>query len=92
MMLGMMMVIMALVVAPRVSTLVEDMESGANTLHNLAALLLWGAWRLGQDHGEPSLMHLQLGVTPCLEEDSIIVFLMFCGGLGVCANARVEDI
>jgi hypothetical protein len=46
-------------------------------------------WRLGQDHGEPNL---ELGVIPCLEEDLLIVFLMFHGGLGACDDAIVEDL
>jgi len=28
----------------------------------------------------------------CSEENSVIVFSMFHGGLGVCDNARVEDL
>lgn len=32
----------------RVSILVEDMESGVNTLHGFGALFLWDAWRLGK--------------------------------------------
>jgi hypothetical protein len=51
-----------------------------------------GCMRLGKDHGEPSLMSLELGVMPCLEEDLVIVFLMFHGGLGACVDARVEDL
>jgi hypothetical protein len=38
--LKVMMVLVVLVVAVGVSILVEDMESGANTLHDVAALLL----------------------------------------------------
>jgi hypothetical protein len=37
----------------RVSTLVEDMESGANALHDFGALFFWDV-RLGKDHGEMS--------------------------------------
>jgi hypothetical protein len=48
--------------------------------------------RLGQDHGEKSLMRLELGVTTCLEEDSIIVYVMFHGGLNACVDARVEGL
>jgi hypothetical protein len=48
--------------------------------------------RLGKDHGEMILMTLELGVMPCLEEDSIIVSLMFHGGLGTCVDGRVEDL
>jgi hypothetical protein len=66
----------------RVSTLVENMESGANALHGFGALLFWDV-RLGKDHGEMSLMSLDLGVLPCLEEDLVIVFLMLHGGLGL---------
>jgi hypothetical protein len=55
----------------RVSTLVEDMESGANALHDFGALFLWDV-RLGKDHGETSLMSLELGVMPCLEEDWLL--------------------
>jgi len=29
---------------------------------------------------------------PCLEENLVIVFLMFHGGLGACVDARVEDL
>jgi hypothetical protein len=67
------------------------MESGANTLHDFGALFFWDV-RLGKDHGEISLMSLELGVMPCLEEDLVIVFLMFHGGLGACVDARVEDL
>jgi len=68
------------------------MGSGANTLHDLLALFLCDAWRLRQDHREPSLTSLELGVIPCLEEDFFIVPLMFVGGLGACVDARVEDL
>jgi hypothetical protein len=37
-------------------------------------------------------MSLKLGVVPCLEEGSVIVSLMFHGGLGACDDARVEDL
>jgi hypothetical protein len=37
-------------------------------------------------------MSLELGVMPCLEEDLVIVSLMFHGGLGACVDARVEDL
>jgi hypothetical protein len=74
----------------RASTL-KDMESGANALHDYGALFLWDV-RLGKDHGETSLMSLELGVMHCLEEDLVIVSLMFCGGLGACFDARVEDL
>jgi hypothetical protein len=67
-------------------TLVEDMREEL-TLDDFVALFLCDAWRL-----EPSLMSLELGVMPCLEEDLVIVFLMFHGGLGVCVDARVEDL
>jgi hypothetical protein len=33
-------------------------------------------------------MGLKLGVMPCLEEDLVIVFLMFHGGLDVCVDIR----
>ena len=33
----------------RVSTPIEDMESGVNTLHDFEALFLWDV-RLGKDH------------------------------------------
>jgi len=48
--------------------------------------------RRGQDHGEIILMSLEFGVMPCVEEDSVIVSLMFHGGLGACVDARVEDL
>jgi hypothetical protein len=37
-------------------------------------------------------MCFELGVMHFLEEDLIIVFLMFHGGLGACVDARVEDL
>jgi hypothetical protein len=75
----------------RVSTLVVDMESGANTLHDFEALFLCDV-RLRQDYGEISFINLELGLMPCLEEDSIIVSLMLHGGLGASVDARVENI
>jgi hypothetical protein len=75
----------------RFSTLVEDVESGVNTLHGFGALFFWDV-RVGKNHGEMSLMSLELGVMPCLEEDLVIVFLMFHGGLGACVDANVEDL
>jgi hypothetical protein len=57
------------------------MENGSNALHDFGALFFWDV-RLGKDHGDTSLMSLELGVLPCLEEDSVIVSLMFHGGLG----------
>jgi hypothetical protein len=74
----------------RISTLVEDMDSGVNTLHDFVALFLWDAWRLGKDHGEPSLMSLELGVMPCLEEDLITVLLMFHEDIGAYVHTRDE--
>jgi hypothetical protein len=71
-------------------TLVEEMKSGANGLHDCGTFFLWDV-RLGQDRGEMSLTSLELGVMPCLEEDSGIVSLMFHGGFGACDDARVED-
>jgi hypothetical protein len=59
-------------------------------LHGVAALFSWDAWRLGKNHGQSILMSLNLGVMPCLEEDSIIVFLVFHEGIGACVDARVE--
>lgn len=76
----------------RICTLVEDMESGATALHDFRALFLWDAWRLGQDHGESSLMSLELDVMPCLEEDSTVVFLLFNEGPNACFDVRVEDL
>jgi hypothetical protein len=32
-------------------------------------------------------MIIELGVRPCLEEDSVLVFLMFHGGLSACEDA-----
>ena len=66
------------------------MKERANVLDYIAALFLCDVWRLGKDHKEPSLMSLELGVIPCLEEDLFIVLLMFHGGLGACVDARVE--
>jgi hypothetical protein len=71
-----------------VSTLLEDMESGANTSYDFGALFLWDV-KLGQGLGETNLISLELGVMHCLEEDSLIVSLMFHGGL---SYARVEDL
>jgi len=75
----------------RVSTLVKDMESGANALHNFGALLLWDV-KLGKEHGETSLLNLELKVMTCSEEDTINVSLMFHGALDACVDARVEDL
>jgi hypothetical protein len=47
----------------RVSTLVADMKRRANALDDFVAFLC-DAWRLGQDHGELSLISLELGVMP----------------------------
>jgi hypothetical protein len=60
----------------RVSSLVEDMESGANSFHCFGALFFWDV-RLGQDHGEMNLTSLELGVISCFKKDMIIIFLMF---------------
>ena len=75
-----------------VSTLVKDMRRRANALDKILALFLCDAWRLGQDHGEPTLMSLELGDKPHLEEKSTMVLLMLHGGLGACVDARVEDL
>lgn len=50
----------------------EDIESGANALHDFGALFLWDV-RLWKDHREIILMSLDLSVKPCLEEDCIVV-------------------
>jgi hypothetical protein len=68
----------------RVSIVVEDMENGANSLHDLVVLLLCDAWRPKKDHRAPSLTSLELKVMLCLEEDSVIVFLMFHGSQCLC--------
>ena len=47
------------------------MDIGANALHDFVASLLWDAWKLGKDHGDPRLMSLELGVTPGLKEDLV---------------------
>jgi hypothetical protein len=67
------------------------MKERANVLDYIATLFLCDVWRLGKDHKEPSLMSLELGVIPCLE-DLFIALLMFRGGLGACVDARVEDL
>jgi len=41
------------------------MEIGANTLHDIGAMFLCDV-RLRKDHGEMSLMSLELGVVPLL--------------------------
>jgi hypothetical protein len=74
----------------KVSTLVEDMESGANALHGFGALF-WDV-RLGQDHREISLMSLEIGVRPWVEEDLVFEFSTFHGGLGACDDGREEDL
>jgi hypothetical protein len=51
----------------RVSTVVEDIESGANALHEFGDVFFWDV-RLGKDHGAISLMSLELGMMPCLEK------------------------
>lgn len=55
-------------------------------------MFLCDAWRLGQDHGEPSWTSFEIGAMPCLEYNLFIVSLMFHGGIGSCVNARVEDL
>jgi len=75
----------------RVSTLVEDMKSNTNALHDFGALFLWDV-RLGKDHGEISVMNLELHVMPCVEEDSVIVSLISHGGIGACVDARAKDL
>jgi hypothetical protein len=37
-------------------------------------------------------MSFKLRVTPCLEEESVIVFLLFHGGFRACVDARIEDL
>jgi hypothetical protein len=37
-------------------------------------------------------MSLELGVMPCLEEGSVIVPLLFLGGVGACIDAKVEGL
>jgi len=76
----------------KVSTLGEGVKRRDNTSDDCVSLFLCDAWRLGQDHGEPSLISLELGVIPSLEEDLFIVLLMFHGGLSACVDARVEDL
>jgi hypothetical protein len=73
----------------RVSTLLKDMESGANTLHGFGDLFFWDV-RLGKDHGKMSLMIFEVGVMPYLEEESIFVSLMLYGGLSPCVDSRVK--
>jgi hypothetical protein len=65
------------------------MESGGNTLHDFGALFLQDV-RLGKDHGETSLICFKLGVLPCLEEDSVLISLIFHGGIGACVDSRVD--
>jgi hypothetical protein len=69
-----------------VSTLVDDVENGANALHDFGALFLWDV-RLGKDHGETRLISLELGVMPCLVEESL-VYLIICGHAGVLLTYR----
>jgi hypothetical protein len=90
-MLGIMMVLMALVLALGFYKQ-EGMESGANALNNLVILFLCDAQRLGKDHRESNFMSLDPGVMPCLEKDMVIVFSMIHGGLSVSVDARVDDI
>ena len=73
----------------RVSNLVE--ESGANALNDFGSLFLLKV-KLRQDDREISLTSLELGVMPCLEDNSIIVALRFHGVLCTCVDARVEDL
>jgi hypothetical protein len=68
------------------------MRERTSTIDEIATLFLCDAWSLGQYHGKPSLMSLDPGEMPCLEEDSIIVFLMFHGGLGACFDVIVEQL
>lgn len=68
------------------------MKRTTNALDDFVSLFLCNAWRLTQDHGELSLMNLELDEMLCLEEDSmVIVFLMLHGGLSAYVDARVED-
>lgn len=60
-------------------------------MHDFGTLFC-GDVRLGQDLREMNLVSLELGVRLCLEEDLVIVFLMFHGGFGACDDAMVEDL
>jgi hypothetical protein len=61
-------------------------------LHDFEALFLWDAWWLGKDHEEPRLMSLELWEKSCLEEDLVIVFLMFHGDLIAFVDVGVQDL
>jgi hypothetical protein len=64
----------------------------SNTLDDIVASFLCDSWRLGKDNGEPSLMSLDLGVIPFLEQELFIGPLMFHGGFSTHFDARVEDV
>ena len=68
------------------------MKKRANASDDIATMFLCDAWRLGKDHGKPSLMSPKLVVIHYLEEYCFIVLLMFHGGLGACVDTRVEDL
>ena len=47
----------------------------------LAHVIFWHI--LGHDHREPRLISLELDEMPCLEEDLVIVLLVFHEGIGI---------
>lgn len=65
------------------------MEIGAKSVNDIGALFICDV-RLGQHHGDTSLISIELCVMPFLEGDSVIESLMFNGGLGTCVNAGIE--
>lgn len=83
-------VVMSLSVEVGFSTIVDDMEIGANTLHDIGALFLWDV-RLGKNHGEMSFDESQAWCDALLGRVLVIVAFMFHGGVGACVDARVDD-
>jgi hypothetical protein len=69
--------------------MVEDIKRRYNTLYDFGALFLWDV-RLGKDQGETNMMSTQLGVISFLEEDLVIVSLVFHGALGTYVDTIVE--
>lgn len=64
----------------------DEMEVGANDLHDFRSLVLMGC------KARARLWGYELGVMPFLEGYLVIVSLMFHGGFFACVDARVEDL
>jgi len=61
--------------------------SRANALHDFVVLFLWDAWVVN-DNVLTSLMNLEFGVMPFLEEVLVIVSFIFDGGIDAYIEVR----